>query len=233
MPRIPPPGLPTALDAFRSRYPESLLVLAHARGTPRELAPGAVLFTAGDRVTGLHLVLDGALRIVRESAGRATVVHEERAGGMLGEVAYFTDGIYPGTAEALEPSRLLLLHSDDVERALASDHALARWMLGRLAARTREVIGRLDRVAHLTVLQRLASHLLARHRAVARGGVRSVAFSLGMTQARLAEELGTVKPLVVRELGTLTRLGVVERAGDGRYRVRDAGALERLASARR
>ena len=103
---------------------------------------------------------------------------------------------------------------------------LAELLLHRLAARAREVIARLDRLAHQSVLRRLSHHLTLR--ALAARPARS-AISLGMTQVELAEELGTVKEVIVRELRSLRRLQLIEPAGRGMYRVVDLRALRTLA----
>jgi CRP/FNR family transcriptional regulator len=101
--------------------------------------------------------------------------------------------------------------------------------LRRLALRAHGIIERLDRQAHQTVLRRLAAHLLARRAASKGTGGSRGAISLGMTQTQLAEELGTVKEVIVRELRTLRRLRLIEPAQRGLYRVTDAAALARLA----
>jgi DNA-binding transcriptional regulator LsrR (DeoR family) len=44
-------------------------------------------------------------------------------------------------------------------------------------------------------------------------------FSLGMTQHQLAEELGSVREVISRELRELKRAGIVEALGTGRYRL--------------
>jgi CRP-like cAMP-binding protein len=114
----------------------------------------------------------------------------------------------------------LLVPAAEVRRALGEGGALAEALLRRLAGRTREVIGRLDEMVHRTVARRLARHLLARLEVV-----RGREVSLGMTQVALAEELGTVKELVVRELRGLRRRGLVVPVGRGRYAVPDPAAL--------
>ena len=203
--------------------PAPLLALAEQRGRRLRHATGARLFAAGDAVAGLHVIVEGAVRVVREADGRAVVVHREGPGGVLGEVALFTDARYPATAIALEPTTTLLVTVADVRRELAAGGALAEVLLRRLAARTREVIDRLDGMVHLTVARRLARHLAARAEQ-ATGDV----VTLGMTQVALAEELGTVKELVVRELRALARRGLVVARGRGRYAVPDVAALRRF-----
>jgi DNA-binding IclR family transcriptional regulator len=50
-----------------------------------------------------------------------------------------------------------------------------------------------------------------------------------MTQTALAEELGTVREVVVRSLRGLRQLGAIESAGDGKYRISNRPILEQLA----
>ena len=212
------------LASLRPHVPGPLLELAARDGRILRVPAGAQLFRAGETVAGLHLLVEGSVRVTRESAGRAVTVHGELAGGLLGEIALFSDGTYPGTAATLEPSTLCFIPAAAVRRALASDAGLAEALLHRMAARAREVIARLDRLAHLTVLQRLALYLADRHAAS-----RARTISLGMTQVALAQELGTVKELVVRELRTLRTLQLLEPVGAGRYRVLDEAGLRLLA----
>jgi GTP-sensing pleiotropic transcriptional regulator CodY len=51
-----------------------------------------------------------------------------------------------------------------------------------------------------------------------------------MTQSGLAEELGTVREVVVRALRSLREQGVIASAGAGRWRIVNGTALRRLAN---
>ncbi len=55
------------------------------------------------------------------------------------------------------------------------------------------------------------------------------AFGLGGSQTAVAEELGTVREVVVRMLGDLRRAGIIRSVGRGRIEVTDLPALRRLA----
>ena len=226
MPRQPRDSSNPELVALRGSVPDIVLHTASRIGTPVDFAAGERLFGIGDRVAGVHLILSGAVRIIREGEGRAVVVHRESAGGLLGEVAMFSDGTYPATAIAAERTRALLLPSDALRCEMRSSAELSELLLHRLAARAREVIARLDRLAHQSVLRRLSNHLALRALA-ARPALSAI--SLGMTQVELAEELGTVKEVVVRELRALRRLQLIEPAGRGMYRILDLRALRTLA----
>ena len=98
--------------------------------------------------------------------------------------------------------------------------ATAFVLLERLSRRVRELVERLDRASLRPVSARLAEYLIgradARHRAV---------IAIGMTQQQLAEELGTVREVVVRELQALRASGLLRALGSGRFEIVDATAL--------
>lgn len=190
-----------------------------------EKPAGEVLWHAGDRPRGLVILLEGRVRIVRSGRdGRRQVVHREGPGVALGEVPLLDGGGYPATAEVERPIVAVLVTPEALDAAMAADPCLARTLLDGLARRVRHLVDRLDERTLLDVRARLARHVL--ERAEAAGGE---VFDLGMTQARLAEELGTVREVVVRNLGRLRRRGVLVNAGRARYRVGHRPTLEALA----
>jgi CRP-like cAMP-binding protein len=98
----------------------------------------------------------------------------------------------------------------------------------RLAARAQVLFARLDELRGHTVTARVAAALLERARR-ARGGGERPDFTLGMSQAALAEELGTAREVVVRALGALCAAGAVRRTGRARYAVERLDVLESIA----
>ena len=201
----------------------------------KRFAAGDRLWTAGDSSEGIALVLEGNVRIVRVTGGRQTVIHSGEAGSTLGEVPFFTGEAYPATAIASEPTRCLFLTRAAVTEALALDSRLAFFFLRRLSRRVQSLVDRIDQNTATSVQTRLAKFILARHEKAriaastrAKNG-NAVAFSLGATQAALAEELGTVREVLVRALRALREAGAIESAGDGKYRVADVTILRRVA----
>jgi CRP/FNR family transcriptional regulator len=195
-----------------------------ARAVERTFPAGAILFRAGTEPIGIYFVLSGRVRIVRSREGRQYVVHTEGPGGTLAELPFFEGGTLPATAVAAEPSRCLILPSDALRVAMGEDPALAWFFLRRLSARVRELVERLDRASTQAIPARLAAFLVARAESAPPGP-----FSLGLTQAALAEELATVREVVVRGLARLRRAGVIASAGRGRYVIRDPAGLRALA----
>ena len=218
MPAAPEP-LPASLAALS---PAARRVLDAA--PRRRFRAGETLWTAGSDARGLIVVLSGRVRIVRAPHGRQYAIHTEGPGATLGEVPFFAGGGYPATAIATEATTCLVLDRATVVRAIAADPELAFHWLGRLAERVRTVIERLDRQTASTVEQRLAALLLARHTAT-----RGAPFALAATQAEAAEELGTVREVLVRALRRFRESHLVASPARGRYRVLDVARLKRLA----
>ena len=175
------------------------------------------------------------MRIVRVSGGRQTVIHSGEPGATLGEVPFFTGDCYPATAVAAEPTRCLFLTHQAVTEAMSADPRLALFFLRRLSLRVQSLVERVDQNTGRSVQTRLARFILERSQdalaaARSRSNVgNSPAFSLGMTQTALAEELGTVREVVVRALRELRKAGAIERSGDGKYRVADGAVLRQVA----
>jgi CRP/FNR family transcriptional regulator len=189
-----------------------------ARGVLRDFAADEVLWHAGAEPRGVCLILEGEVRVVRDLEGRRHVLHVERAGGTLGEVPFFAGGRYPASAVATCPTRCLVLGQDALHAAIREDPNLAFLLMEGLAGRVRGLIARLDGMVGRTVGERLAAVLQARSDAAGGGP-----FTLGGTQAQLAEELGTTREVLARELRRLRESGRLEALGRGAFRLREAG----------
>jgi CRP/FNR family transcriptional regulator len=212
---------PWVLDALNTRSRAALL----AASVERRFTVGEIVYLAGSPAQSLYLVLEGRVRLVRESHGRTILIHDEGHGGCLGEVPLFEGSTYPATATAGEPTRCLVLPRDAILETMRREPDFAIAVLARLASRVRHLIDRLDRNTTRPTLSRLAGHLLTRSES---GRGRS--FTLGASQQHAAEELGTVRELVVRGLRTLRDRGAIEARGGGRYAVADEALLRRIAS---
>jgi CRP/FNR family transcriptional regulator len=216
------PQPPLVLDALPlfAGLAKSTLAKLSAAATVRHFSAGATLFRAGESPTGLLIILEGQVRVVRTRDGRQSVVHTEGPGGTLAEVPLFDGGTLPATAVAVVESRCLHLRREALLALMRDDPDVALLFLRRLASRVRHVVERLDRLSTQSLLGRLAALLLTRAEAAS-----GRSFALGMTQAEAAEELGTVREVVVRGLAALRREGVIDTAGRGRLIVRDLEAL--------
>jgi CRP/FNR family transcriptional regulator len=198
-----------------------------SRAIERRFAADEMLFLAGAPSRGLFVILEGSVRVVRSRDGRQHVIHLEEPGGTLGEVPLYCGGAYPATAIAASETRCAVIGRETLATMMVDDPQLSWRLLEKLAFRVRALVERVDALATLDVAARLAAHILARTDV---SGDRQVATLTG-TQTELAEELGTVREVVVRQLGALERDGVMRRLTRGRYEILQIDVLREAAGA--
>ena len=207
------------LPRFAALGPDPLRALAEGAVT-RTWEDGAMIWLAGSEPSGLFVVLEGEVKIVRSAEGRQHVIHRGRAGATLGEVPLFAGGAYPASAIAVGRTRCLVVPRQRLEDAIAAHPEIGRLFLRHLARRVRDLVDRLDERSTTAVRTRVARRLLTGD-----AGRTGKWFALGTTQESLAEELGTVREVVVRARAELRGTGAIESDGRGRYRVLDERRL--------
>jgi CRP-like cAMP-binding protein len=194
--------------------PRGVVATLAQRGVIVRYPAGGVIFTEGSAPRGWYVVIDGSVRVVRGKGSRQHVIHTEGPGGTMAEVPLFAGGTHPATGIAAEPTTCALFTLKVIRAAMAESEDVSLMLLRRLALRVRSLVNRLDERSAQSVRARLMDFLNQRAATARRG-----AFSIGMTQLRLAEELGTVREVISRELRELRRAGIVESLGGGRYRL--------------
>ncbi|MEP6733027.1 MAG: Crp/Fnr family transcriptional regulator [bacterium] len=208
--------------------PASARAALRANAVERSFQTDEILYLAGAPAHMLYLVIEGRVRLLREHDGRTIFIHDEGPGGALGEVPLFEGTTYPATAIAAEPTRCLVLQRAAILNAVRDHPELALAMLARLASRVRFLVEKLNRTTSQSTLSRLAGLILTRS-----ARAHGESFTLGATQQQAAEEIGTVREIVVRGLRTLKAQGAIESKGGGRFVVRDERLLRDLASVER
>lgn len=215
----------SALPLFSDAAPGVVTALAK-RGVEVCFESNAVLFLAGSQSRGWYVIVEGAVRVMRGSGVRQHVIHSETRGGTLGEVPLFTERTHPATGVASEPTRCVLFDRRSLESAIAEAPAIAFLLARRLALRTEFLVDRLHERSATSVQARLIEFLLSRP-----PSPRNQSVSLGMTQQALAEDLGTVREVVARELRGLVKRGWIASLGGGRYAIPQPTALRKAAGA--
>lgn len=217
------PATAATLDRLLALYP----ALRDLREPLRQLVPqaitvpaGAVLFREDEPCRGFPLVLEGEVCVSRHSAdGRALELYRVLPGELclVSSACLFRDQALSARGEAACAARLLLLPPATFEEWLAQP-AFRGFVMGLFADRLADLSALVDAVAFRRLDQRLAGALLGHGP------------ELAVTHQKLAERLGTVREIVSRLLHRFERAGWVELSRE-RIRVRDSGALRRLAEA--
>src|SRR5689334_3125559 len=222
-------ALAISVEELRAKVPalehvnDATLRRIAAHALERRYAKGTILFRAGDPADGLYVVLAGRVRVSRESADRAELLHTEEIGGVLAEIPVFGGGPFPATAVAQATTRCAHLPIEAVQRLLHQDPVFVRFALARLAERSRALLRRIDDLTATTITARVAGYVFARARETP-----DHPFALGMSQEELARELGTAREVIVRALRALVDAGAIRRSGRSRFSVVNAAVLRSM-----
>jgi len=194
-----------------------------ARARIVKVQRGEVLFLRGEPCHGLHVVLDGAIRLYNSSSnGREQVIGVERSGSVIGELPLFDGGNQPYSAEAMSPSRLLFIPREHFLTVIHAHPELMQAALRALAIRIRRLLHLVEELSLHEVPERVARYLLAQAKE------RGACFTLDYTHAELAAQLGTVREVVTRTLNRFRKAGWLSMQ-DGKITVLDRDALQALA----
>jgi len=199
------------------------------RAIEHRLGRGELLFVAGDGARGLYVVVDGAVRALRESLdGREQVIHVERAGATIAELPVFDEQPYPSSVAAEEDSLLLFIDKGDVRRLCLDHPQIAVAALKMLGGRLRGCAELVEALSLHEVDQRLARLLLAEAQT---RGVRAgpgVTIELTLTNQQIAARIGSVREVVSRALNRLQQGGFINIEGR-RITIADENALRAYA----
>lgn len=191
----------------------------------RRVGQGEILFSAGEKATGLFVVVSGTLRAYRQTrAGREQTIHVEGPGATLAEVPVFDGGPYPSTVQAQEDAVVLFIPQGTIWRVLANNPGAALAALKLMARRLRQVSALAEHLALKDVAQRLAAMLTAEASQSAGELKDGVSFSLPLPHQSIAARLGSVREVITRQLKRLIDDRVISVQGH-RIVVLDASAL--------
>ncbi len=213
----------TDLALFEGIGPETVEGISRG-GVVRSWPAGGVIWRAGGEAGGLHVLLNGHVRAVRDWGGREVIVHRSKPGDTLGEIPLFDGGTYPATLLAETDVDVLVVPANLLREVMAREPTIAWRLLQALGGRVRHLADRLQAQVAGSVELRLARFLLAR------APEPDVPFDLGMSQESVAAELGTVREVVSRTLAAFVRDGSLLRVDRARYQVTDRATLLRHAA---
>ena len=198
----------TALLAGLSQ-PE-LEVLA-ARTSRRRFSSGELLFSEGEPCNGLHIIARGKVRIFKTSvSGREQVLAVNLPGESVAEVPVFDGGPFPASASAVEETEIAFISRRDFQAYCLEHPEVALKVLSVVGARLRRLVGIIEELSFTTIRQRLIAALIKLAESQGRKTARGIEFQLPASHQELANQLGTVRELISRNLMRLQAEGLLD-----------------------
>lgn len=198
---------------FRSVEAEGLSRLAE-RATVRKYRKGEPIFRQGDSGDTLCLIVEGLVRVfVTSSDGNEMGLVTLGASETFGELAALDGGVRSASAEAVEPTTVLLLSRQALLDVLRDRPALMAGFLQSIGALVRRVTDQAADLVFLDLHGRVAKLLvgLVEERGEPLGEGRVL--DLQLTQSDLASLVGGSRQSVNHILRTFETLGYLEVEG--------------------
>lgn len=209
----PRPDLASVLEktALLSSLSQQELQMLAARTVRKLFQAGELLFSEGEPCNGLHIIARGKIRIFKTSVnGREQVLAVNVPGESVAELPVFDGGPFPASAVAVEDSEIAFISRRDF-RAYCLEHPeVALKVLSVVGARLRRLVGIIEELSFTTIRERLIALLVKLAQSDGKKTDRGIEFLLPATHQELANQLGTVRELISRNLMRLQAEGLVE-----------------------
>lgn len=198
----------TALLSNLSR--EELQILA-TRTVRKLFSAGELLFSEGEPCSGLHIISKGKVRIFKTSLnGREQVLAVNVPGESVAELPVFDGGPYPASAAAVEDTEIAFISRRDFHAYCVEHPEVPLKVLSVVGARLRRLVGIIEELSFTTIRERLIALLVKLAQTEGRNTDRGIEVLLPATHQELANQLGTVRELISRNLMRLQAEGLLD-----------------------
>ena len=213
--RKPAGGSARALPPFNAQV---FLDSSGVEKTIAEYARGATIFTQGDPCEDVLYIQAGGVKLsVLSKTGREAVVAMLGPGDFFGEGCLAGQPVRMGSATALTPSVILLVGKEKMVRLLHKQHEMSDRFIAHMLSRNIRIEEDLIDQLFNSSEKRLARTLLL----LARYGKQDKPSRVvpKVSQATLAEMVGTTRSRVNFFLNKFKRLGFIEYNGENPLKI--------------
>lgn len=198
-----------ACPLFAQLEPDALNELA-ARLRQRRYRRNEVVFHQGDPGDTLHVIAEGAMKIVLPSPdGDEAIIATLRPGDFFGELALLDGGTHSATVTAVEPAMTLALPRAAFLEVLGQSAGMRDALLKSLAAELRRLTGHVEELHFLDLAGRLAMRLVRLADEAGRSD-EAVTLDWPYTQSDLAAMIGGTRQSVNKLLNLLVEDGLIK-----------------------
>ena len=193
--------------------PEALQVAFRARAREIFVRREQIILAEGLHSTDVFLIISGKVKVSLFSRqGRETILREMGPGQIFGELSAIDDQPRSASIVALVDTGLKHLSGEEFIEFLDQTPSAGLWMARQLSARVRDLTEKIFELTTMPVNTRLHCELMRIRLNDVAGGDTAV-IERFPTHSDLASRIGTHREAVTRELGLLTREGILKQAG--------------------
>lgn len=187
------------------------------------------LILAGEKITGLGIVLSGEVIVSKENAaGNRVIMGVNGPGEMFGEmVAFSRDGIWPVSVAARGTCTVMFLPAGKIvincERSCLSHRQLIINMLGHISGKALMLHRKIEYLAIKSLRGKISAFLLEQYKREYKAS-----FMISMKRNELADFLNISRPSLSREMSRMRNEGVIDFHRDA-IKIKKIDALRDMA----
>lgn len=195
-----------------------------ADATVRRHTRGTVLFSQEEPADRFFVVLDGWIKLSRETRdGHESVIGLFSNGESFAEAAMFESEVFPVDGTVIEDSRLLVIPAGSFRRRLSERPELMFKLIGSMSRHMRRLVQQIEQLTSRTSAERVASFFAG----LAQNATPPIQLHLPVDKVLIAGRLGMQPETFSRAIARLRQHGVTVNGSE--VAITDLRRLQRLA----
>jgi CRP/FNR family transcriptional regulator len=190
------------------------------------------IFLEGEAPEALYIIRTGKVKVLRHSTdGKDVVLRVGGVGHLLGTVAVFDGGGYPGTAQVIEECTALVIARNDCLTLVNRYPVFALAVISDLGSRLRSSAEQIRSLAVERVEQRIARVLLKLAETAGSDSPEGRVIEMPLTRQDVADMTGTTVETAIRVMSKFRRLELI-KTRRGKVVLVELAALQEMAEVR-
>ena len=190
------------------------------------------IFLEGEAPEALYIIRTGKVKVLRHSTdGKDVVLRVGGVGHLLGTVAVFDGGGYPGTAQVIEECTALVIARNDCLTLVNRYPVFALAVISDLGSRLRSSAEQIRSLAVERVEQRIARVLLKLAESAGSDSPEGRVIEMPLTRQDVADMTGTTVETAIRVMSKFRRLELI-KTRRGKVVLVELAALQEISEVR-
>jgi CRP-like cAMP-binding protein len=175
---------------------------------------GQVLFDEGSPALGVYCVLDGQVKILKNSEnGKETITRLTVPGDVLGLRGVLSEKSHPATAKVMEDSHICFIDRNFFKLLIQKSRIAGTNLIFRLVQDVTKLEERMGDMAARSVRQRLTQLLVSFCQTYGKQKSDGIHIDLKITRAEIASMIGSSSETIIRTLSDMDSEGIIRQDG--------------------
>ncbi len=179
--------------------------------TYKEVKKREILFHETDLCDVIYFIAEGRIKVYKTTKeGREQIVNLLSDGDMFPLVGLYGGGVYPATAEVVEPGQIYYMNVNHFVKFLEENPTLSVKLLKELERKIKELQRRLTDVLSKDITEKIYNMLFSLAKTKGTKTEKGYEVEIELTHQEIADMVGTTRETASRTLGHLKKDGKIK-----------------------